>query len=349
MVDLDTVREILVNESGWFHNVVLEGYTLLIDGQELEELGSGSEGTALKVHSEKANGPLVLKVLENGVSTDMYGGGESIYFQAFRNESDRPSGLLQIHFVSDDGCYILSEYCGKKGLDDLNREEARKICSDPFELWNILMGLSKLHEKGIIHRDIKPENIFVRDNNSLSIGDFGISKYYEDCFEYSDGVGTPNYRAPEALDSRKICDLRKCDIYSLGMTLLEIFTLGERENLSRNFFGIKGNGVFVENLLHTEGDKYAQVIKNKLDSVTPPINEDIKRIIVRACEPDINKRASLDELMAIVEGMKKKKLGIEERTSPTTEKPRTHVEKLEAANVEAARLSKNGSVHGADI
>ena len=36
-------------------------------------------------------------------------------------------------------------------------------------------ALSYIHSMGVIHRDIKPENIFLDNNMSIKIGDFGVS------------------------------------------------------------------------------------------------------------------------------------------------------------------------------
>lgn len=40
--------------------------------------------------------------------------------------------------------------------------------------------LAKLHQHRIFHLDIKPENIFLKDENTLQLGDFGSALYYSD-------------------------------------------------------------------------------------------------------------------------------------------------------------------------
>lgn len=43
-------------------------------------------------------------------------------------------------------------------------------------LWQLLAGLSHLHEQGIVHRDIKPDNLFIGPSGGLFIGDFGVGE-----------------------------------------------------------------------------------------------------------------------------------------------------------------------------
>ncbi len=79
-----------------------------------------------------------------------------------------------------------------------------------------------LHDSGYIHLDIKPSNYFVSQKGVLKLGDFNLTrkknKFDDDYFE-----GDSTYMAPEILEATKIKDLNeKCDIFSLGLTIIEI-------------------------------------------------------------------------------------------------------------------------------
>lgn len=141
--------------------------------------------------------------------------------------------------------FLLMELLGSKTLDsyikhlDKEFDEHKAFLPDEEKLdlaLQIVEGLEHLHRKKMVHRDIKPANIFVFNTPAtnrllVKIGDFGIVKWGDFHASLSTGVltatnqkglGTLKYMAPEqALDAKKVCV--KSDIYSLGITLFELF------------------------------------------------------------------------------------------------------------------------------
>ena len=81
-------------------------------------------------------------------------------------------------------------------------------------------ALLKIHKKGIMHRDIKPYNIFIDNNKTkIKLGDFGCSIKIKD--NNSEPIGTIFYTAPEIIKNLKYDE--KCDLWSLGVTLYELY------------------------------------------------------------------------------------------------------------------------------
>ena len=84
-------------------------------------------------------------------------------------------------------------------------------------------ALKILHQKGIMHRDIKPQNIFFREEKNgekkIKLGDFSCSIFIKD--NTSDPIGTFIYSSPEIISEIEYNE--KSDLWSLGITLFEIF------------------------------------------------------------------------------------------------------------------------------
>jgi eukaryotic-like serine/threonine-protein kinase len=91
---------------------------------------------------------------------------------------------------------------------------------------SILAGLKAVHELGLVHRDLKPENIFSTDGPPVTrIFDFGLVKTpamdNEPHTTMGLMMGTPEYMAPEQLDSSAPVDQR-ADLYAIGAVLYEM-------------------------------------------------------------------------------------------------------------------------------
>ena len=97
-------------------------------------------------------------------------------------------------------------------------------------LIQLLLGLSYIHDKKIVHRDIKTKNIFIQNEHTLRIGDFGIAKIFNSNNNNNKNtnlnkmVGTPLYMAPECFKQNKKYSY-KSDIWSLGCCIYEMCNL----------------------------------------------------------------------------------------------------------------------------
>ncbi|XP_027108383.1 G-type lectin S-receptor-like serine/threonine-protein kinase SD2-2 [Coffea arabica] len=108
-------------------------------------------------------------------------------------------------------------------------------------------GIAYLHEECrncIIHCDIKPENILLDEDFSAKVSDFGLAKLIGRDFSrvLATMRGTWGYVAPEWISGVAITT--KADVYSYGMTLLEL--LGGRRNVEGPPSAGGGGGVGTE-------------------------------------------------------------------------------------------------------
>jgi tetratricopeptide (TPR) repeat protein len=91
---------------------------------------------------------------------------------------------------------------------------------------SLLTALEAIHRLDLVHRDLKPENIFSTDQPPVTrIFDFGLVKppagQPQQDTTVGTFMGTPEYMAPEQLDSSAPVDQR-ADIYAVGAIFYEM-------------------------------------------------------------------------------------------------------------------------------
>ena len=94
----------------------------------------------------------------------------------------------------------------------------------------VVCGMEYLSSKHFVHRDLAVRNVLVGQDMVCRIGDFGMSKRIHEDKDYYrvkvGGVVPVRWTAPEALYFRRYSE--KSDVWSLGMTLFEMWSVGRR-------------------------------------------------------------------------------------------------------------------------
>lgn len=86
------------------------------------------------------------------------------------------------------------------------------------------LALKHVHDKKIIHRDLKSSNVFLKVDNTILLGDFGIAKELKFSEEKANSqIGTPYYLSPEIIENKPYN--KKTDVWSLGVLLYELCAL----------------------------------------------------------------------------------------------------------------------------
>ncbi|XP_076147617.1 GTPase IMAP family member 8-like isoform X2 [Alosa pseudoharengus] len=112
-----------------------------------------------------------------------------------------------------------------------------------FVALDIAMAVEYIHGKQIIHQDLKPANIMITaDNRKAYLTDWGMANWQETMSmtrrsgqggaQCGPQGGTPPYMAPECLVDCEDCSTMS-DMWSLGISLLEMFTNSEAWSYSK--------------------------------------------------------------------------------------------------------------------
>ena len=132
-------------------------------------------------------------------------------------------------FIRTNGtAYLVMDYCEGESLENvLVRQNALSPAQIELLLDPLLGALESLHDAGVTHRDIKPGNIYLREDGSPILLDFGAAR--QALAQHSRSVtamATPGYAAFEQYSTNGKQG-PWTDIYGLGATLYRCVT-GQR-------------------------------------------------------------------------------------------------------------------------
>jgi eukaryotic-like serine/threonine-protein kinase len=137
--------------------------------------------------------------------------------------------LYDIGHEGDFG-YLVMEYLEGKTLEEVLRTGPLSPATVLLYARQLAGALTAAHGKRVIHRDLKPANLFLTNEGTLKILDFGIAKSVVP--EGADAVtrrrttqsgtfiGTVGYAAPEQLRGEPVD--HRTDIFAVGVVLSEL-------------------------------------------------------------------------------------------------------------------------------
>lgn len=125
------------------------------------------------------------------------------------------------YLEENDTAYMVMEYLHGCTLKQYIREHGGRLDTDHilYICLSVLDALAVVHKAGMIHRDISPENIFICEDLTVKLIDFGAAKQvYLDGEQTMSVVLKPGYAPPEQY-AKKDKQGPWTDIYALGATL----------------------------------------------------------------------------------------------------------------------------------
>lgn len=214
----------------------------------LEVLGGGGMGMVYKAEDLKLGRRAALKFLPEELA------GDPIALRRLELEAQTASALNHPNICT---IYDIEEYAGHPfiAMELLEGEtlQQRLATAPPKPIplpvlmdiaSQVCLGLEAAHAQSIIHRDIKPGNIFLTQQGTVKLLDFGVAKqviHEEDVEESAASdtqreiprrnanltlpgvtVGTAGYMSPEQVRREKLDG--RSDLFSFGLVLYEAAT-----------------------------------------------------------------------------------------------------------------------------
>lgn len=134
--------------------------------------------------------------------------------------------------VGEDGAaFLVMELLEGVSVEQLwERSGDRLPLAKTVEIVHALLDvLAAAHDKGIVHRDIKPENLFVTQDGTLKVLDFGIARMVDPktsgaLTRTGRTLGTPAYMPPEQALGRSRQIDATTDVWAAGATMFALLT-----------------------------------------------------------------------------------------------------------------------------
>ncbi|KAH9288471.1 hypothetical protein KI387_032588 [Taxus chinensis] len=249
------------------------------------KIGTGSYGKVVLHRSTKDGKRYALKIFHKSrLSKLRVAPSETAMTDVLREVSimkklDHPNIVNLVEVIDDpetDNFYMVMEYVEGRWICEgsgppggIGEATARRYFRD------IVAGLTYLHSHNIVHGDIKPENLLVDISGRVKIGDFSVSRSFEDNNdELRRSPGTPVFTAPECCLGLTYHG-KAADVWAVGVTL---------------YCMIFGCYPFIGETLQ---DTYDKIVNDEL-SIPEDTDPELTNLLEGILCKDPNKRMSLD-------------------------------------------------------
>jgi serine/threonine protein kinase len=191
-------------------------------------LGQGGQKKVYLARDDRLDRDVVIAVLKTDDLT-----AESVprlirEAQAMARLGSHPNIVTVYDIGDEDGRpFIVSQYVEAGSVADLLKSaDKHRLSADQVIriASQICQALAHCHSQGIIHRDLKPGNVWLTQDGTAKLGDFGLAASADFSRITLEGalVGTVVYMPPELMLGHQAEP--RSDLYSLGVMLYEAVT-----------------------------------------------------------------------------------------------------------------------------
>ncbi|KAK0405517.1 hypothetical protein QR680_018034 [Steinernema hermaphroditum] len=224
-------------------------------------IGRGSFGEVLSVVSKDTGFPYAVKRQLKACDSNRLDALKEV--NNFALLPDHPNLLRFVLAWEEQGLvYIQTELCAGN-LDEYSRKYDLSELEVVFVLKDLLKPLGAIHQLGLIHFDIKPENILISFDGVCKLGDFGLLVDTRKGDLRIDMEGDNRYLDAAVFDGAGPSSAS--DIFSLGMTILELSTDLDLPRNGDRWIDLR-HGVLPEEFIGRVSGELQTVIRSMLHS-----------------------------------------------------------------------------------
>ncbi|MFD5916878.1 protein kinase [Kitasatospora sp. NPDC058201] len=195
-------------------------------------IGGGGMGSVWQADDAVLGRQVAVKILHAALLED------GTFARRFRREAQLLAalshpGVVDVHDYGEEGpdedgeraAYIVMELIDGRPLDKVLAEDG--VLPPDRALGLLAAALDALHaahRRDIVHRDVKPSNLMVRDDDRVTVTDFGIARATAGTRLTASHavIGTALYMAPEQAEGKEITPA--ADLYAVGVVCFELLT-----------------------------------------------------------------------------------------------------------------------------
>ncbi len=182
------------------------------------ELGRGSFGVVYQARDSELDRLVAFKVVRPGKA--------EVAADQLQREADTIAHLSHPGLVAlldvgrcEAGPYLVLELLRGRTLKERLREGPVPPADAVRIALEVAHGLAHAHGRGVVHRDLKPSNVFLCEDGSVRLLDFGLAHAFGR--RRLDG-GTPDFMAPEQW--RGAPEDERTDVFALGVLLYRLLS-----------------------------------------------------------------------------------------------------------------------------
>ena len=246
--------------------------------QILERVGRGGMGVLYRGYDPVLDREVAVKVMLADFSDDTEQMRPRFYREAKAAAKLQHRNIVTVFEFAEENNqpHIVMEFLRGTPLSARMEQQPPLTLDDQLDIVaQLCAGLGYAHSQGVVHRDVKPANVFLLEDGSVKLLDFGIAKLSTSTLtRQGDVLGSAPYMSPEQVSGTQDLDGRS-DVWSVGVLLYELLT-------GRKPFDGQGLTTVIVGILKEEPPS--------IEKYVPGVPKPVVDVVARALCKDRNKR-----------------------------------------------------------